>query len=233
MSQPPSSWEPHGGQQDYPQGQSQNPYGNTESFGQQSASFGQQSAYTPPPQYGGYPPASYDPRYPAGPGGYGQPGYPPQYGTPYGPPGGQQRPGAALAAAVLSYIQAGLVLFCTFFVLAAGSGSTEFLLIGVLQLVSVGLLIFGAVQLTSGTGRMMLIWASGLQLALVVYYLIRFSLLASDFDFDENSGVAVVIPLFFAVMPAVALALSLNSAVSRFVTAKRSQAASGTSPWGQ
>lgn len=228
MSQPPSSWEPHGGQQDYPQGQSQNPYGSTESFGQQPA-------YTPPPQYGGYPPTGYDPRYPGGQGGYGQPGYPPQYGTPYGPPGGSgpERPGAALAAAVLSYIQAGIVLLSSFVVLAAGSADTEFLLVGIVQLISVGLLIFGAVQLTSGTGRMIMIWASALQLALVVYWLIRFTSIASDLDFDADSGVLVVLPLFFAVMPAVALALALNGAVGRFVTAKRSQAASGNTPWGQ
>lgn len=230
MSQPPSSWEPHGGQQDYPQGQSQNPYGSTESFGQQPS-------YTPPPQYGGYPPAGYDPRYPGGQGGYGQPGYPPQYGTPqygtpYGPPGGggPERPGAALASAVLSYIQAGIVLFSSFFVLAVGTASTEFLVLGIVQLISVGLLIFGAVQLTSGSGRTTLLIASGLQLALVVYWLIRINSF-DEADLDEGFG--VVIPLFYAVMPAVALALALNGMVTRFLAAKRGQAASGTAPWGQ
>lgn len=213
MSQPPSSWDPHPGQQDYPQGP-QNPYGSTEAFQQPNQN---QPAYTPPPQYGGYPPAAYGSP-------YGQPGYPPQYGAAPGAGQGPQRPGAALAAAVLSYIQAGLVLLSSFFVLAAGTASTEALLIGILQLVSVGLLIFGAVQITSGSGRTMVIAASALQLALVVYYLIRFSTIGDAIDFDEDSGVLVVVPLFFAVMPAVALVLALNRMVSAFIAAKQAQA---------
>lgn len=237
MSQPPSSWDPNAGQSGYSPGQpdySQGQYG----------SGGGSSSYTPPPQYGGYPPAETQqhygqqpyPQQPYGQPGYGQPpGYPPQYGTPYGAPTGPQRPGAALAAAVLSYIQAGLVLICSFVVLAAGSGSTEFLLIGILQLVSIGLLIFGAVQVTSGTGRTMLIAACVLQLALVVYYLIRFSNVAGDIDFDEDSGVVVVVPLFFAVMPAVALGLLFNKMVTQYIAAKSGRPAGGPPPqqWGQ
>lgn len=218
MSQPPSSWDPNAGQQDYPQGP-QNPYGSRESFSQPS--------YTQPPPYGGYPPA----------GQYGQPGYPaPQYGAPYGGPPGPQRPGAALAAAVLSYIQAGVVLICSFFVLAAGTAVTELLLIGIVQLISVGLLIFGAVQITSGSGRMMLFIGNGLQLALVLYYLIRISNVGDDLEGFGDEG-AVVIPLFFAVVPAVALGLALNSAVTRFIVEKQGQS-QGNAPaqnpqWGR
>ncbi|MBA3417453.1 MAG: hypothetical protein H0U09_01925 [Geodermatophilaceae bacterium] len=203
MSQPPSSWNPPGGQQEHPQGP-QNPYGSTESFAQPT--------YTPPPPYGGYPPAYGNP--------YGQPSYPAQYGGPPGAPAGPERPGAALAAAVLSYIQAGIVLLCSFFVLAAGTSVTELLLIGIVQLVSVGLLIFGAVQVTSGSGRLMLLVGNGLQLALVAYYLIRISTLGTDLEGADSEG-AVVIPLFFAVMPVVALVLALNSAVSRFISEKK------------
>ena len=224
MSQPPSSWDPNAGQQDYSQGQ----YGG-------SGGYAQQPSYSPPPQYGGYPPAETQQQYGQQPYGYGQPGYPPQYGTPYGAPGGgAQRPGAALAAAVLSYIQAGVVLLSTFFVLAIGSADTEFLLIGILQLVSVGLLIFGAVQITSGTGRLVIVIASVLQLVLVLYWLIRFSSIASDLDFDEDSGVLVVIPLFYAVMPAVALGLIFNRMVTQFIAAKSGQRSGGNQQqWGQ
>ncbi|MBA2552856.1 MAG: hypothetical protein WKF47_15445 [Geodermatophilaceae bacterium] len=214
MSQPPSSWDPHAGQQDYPQGP-QNPYGSTESFQHQPPS---QQAYVPPPQYGGYPPAAYGAP-------YGQPGYPPPYGGPLGP----QRPGAALAAAVLSYVQAGLVLICSFFVLAAGTDIVELLLIGIVQLISVGLLIFGAVQLTSGTGRTMAVIGNGVQLALVVYYLIRISSL-DGLDTADFDG-AVVIPLFFAVMPAVALGLAFSSAVSKFIAEKQGQAQAQNPQW--
>lgn len=224
MSQPPSSWDPHAGQQDYPQGP-QNPYGSTESFQQQPPS---QPAYVPPPQYGGYPPAAYGAPSVAYGAPYGQPGYPPPYGGPVGP----QRPGAALAAAVLSYVQAGIVLICSFFVLAVGTANTEALLIGILQLISVGLLIFAAVQITSGTGRTMMLIASGVQLGLVVYYMIRFSSYSNDFDFQDSNG-AVVIPLFFAVMPAVAFCLALSSAVTRFIADKQSQAQAQNTPWGR
>lgn len=229
MSQPPSSWDPHAGQQDYPQGP-QNPYGSTESFGQQYQPQGQpqgQSGYTPPPPYGGYPPAPY------GNPPYGQPGYPPPgYGGQYGPARGPQRPGAALAAAVLSYIQAGIVLFCSFFVLAAGTELTELLLIGIVQLISVGLLIFGAVQVTSGSGRMMAIIGNGLQLALVLYYLIRITSVGNDLEGADVEG-AIVIPLFFAVMPAVAIGLAFNGAVTRYIAEKQGQQPGQTSPWGR
>lgn len=226
MSQPPSSWDPNAGQQGRAPGQ----YGD-------SGGYGQQPSYSPPPQYGGYPPAETQqygqPQYGQPPYGYGQqPGYPPQYGTPYGAPSGPQRPGAALAAAVLSYIQAGVVLICSFFVLAAGTELTELLLIGIVQLISVGLLIFGAVQITSGTGRNMMIAACVLQLALVVYYLIRIASL-DELDAADTEG-AVVIPLFFAVMPAVALALVFNRMVTQYIAAKSGQRSGGTQQqWGQ
>lgn len=220
MSQPPSSWDPHAGQQAYPQGP-QNPYGSTEQFPPQG-----QQGYTPPPPYGGYPPPAYGAP-------YGQQGYPPPYGGPAGGRLGPQRPGAALAGAVLSYIQAGIVLVCSFFVLAAGTASTEALLIGILQLISVGILIFGAVQLASGTGRILLLLGSGIQLALVIYYLVRFQTIGSAIDLSDGEGFLVVIPLFFAVMPSVAIALALSSAVARFLGEKRAQVQQHTPQWGQ
>lgn len=228
MSQPPSSWDPHAGQQDYPQGP-QNPYGSTESFGQPNQPQGQ-GGYTPPPPYGGYPPTSYGAPY--GQPAYGQPAYPSPYGGSYGPPSGPQRPGAALAAAVLSYIQAGVVLICSFFVLAAGTELTELLLIGIVQLISVGLLIFGAVQVTSGSGRRMVFIGNGIQLALVLYYMIRISSVGSELEGADADG-AIVIPLFFAVMPAVAIGLALNSAVTRYIAQKHGQAPAQNQQWGQ
>lgn len=228
MSQPPSSWDPNAGPQGYSPGQpGQSPYGPGESYGQQPS-------YSPPPQYGGYPPVEtqYGGQYAQQPHGFGQAGYPPQYGTPYGAPSGAQRPGAALAAAVLSYIQAGVVLISSFFVLAGGTEVTELLLLGIVQLVSVGLLIFGAVQITAGSGRNMLIAACVLQLALVVYYLIRIASLDA-LDAADFSG-AVVIPLFFAVMPAVALGLVFNRMVSQFIAARSGQRPAPTQQqWGQ
>lgn len=219
MSQPPSSWDPHAGQDphgqrdqpgqgQYPQaqyGQGQYPQGQ---YGQ--GQYGaQQQPYTPPPQYGGYPPPA-----------YGQPSYgAPQYGAPYGMPTGPQRPGAALAAAVLAYIQAGLVLICSFVVLAAGAAAAEPLVIGIIQLVSVGLLVFGGVQLTGGSGRMLMVIANAVQLVLVIYYLIRFAPVSDVLDLD--GGGLFVIPLIFGVMPAIALGLTFTAAVTRFLVEKQ------------
>ncbi len=235
MSQPPGSWDPYSGQStgqsggQYGSGPGpQNPYGSGESYPAPSPSQYSPSQYSPPPAYGGYPPAGTGP--------YGQPAYPGPYGQQYGPPPGQpglQRPGAALAAAVLGYIQAGIVLLCSFAVLAAGTAATEALLIGILQLISVGLLIFGAVQLSTGTGRTMMLVASGLQLLLVVYYLIRFSSIGNAIDLGSDQGVFIVVPLFFAVMPAVALGLTLNRMIPPYIASKRTQGPTPNTSWGQ
>lgn len=193
------------------------------------------SNYVPPPAYGGYPPpaAGYG-AYPPSPyPGAGYPGgLPPGYPNPYGgPPGafGPQRPGAALAAAVLSYIQAGLVLLGSTFVLAAGTQLTEALVVGVLQLVSVGLLIFGSVQVTGGAGRRVMLVATAAQLLLVVYYLFRLPMI-DTFDINSSEG-AFVYPLFYAVLPGVALGLTLTRAVADWIAVKRRPA--GGAPWGR
>ncbi len=130
---------------------------------------------------------------------------------------------------MLSYIQAAFVLMGSFFVLAAGVELVEALVVGVLQLVTVGLLIFGGVQVTGGSGRVVMLVASGSQLVLVVYYLIRISSL-DGLDTADFDG-AVVIPLFFAVMPALALGLAFSSAVSKFIAEKQGQAQAQNPQW--
>lgn len=196
-------------------------------------------------QGGGYPPPGYSaPGYPA-PGqapGYPAPGYPPNpgYGSPYGyppygygGPRGPVRPGAATASAVLMFIQAAVVLISTLYVLffaslasgissATGGSSleTELTIIGILQLVSVGLLIFAGVQLLGGnaTGRVLTMIACGVQLALVVYWMVRISSLP-DFDTD-GSTFFFVVPLMYAVLPVVALALGVGKPVTEYIAAK-------------
>ncbi|MBA3524330.1 MAG: hypothetical protein H0T85_07230 [Geodermatophilaceae bacterium] len=197
-----------------------------------------QQSYTAPPAYGGYPPqAPAYGGYPTGaypPTPYPGTGYPGGYGAPFGAPG-PLRPGAALAAAVVSYIQAAFVLMGSFFVLAAGVELTEALVVGVLQLVTVGLLIFGGVQVTGGSGRAVMLVASGSQLVLVVYYLIRITTI-SEFDINNGDGPWFVFPLFYAVLPAVALGLTLTRAVTDWIALKHRPAgegppAAGTTPW--
>lgn len=191
--------------------------------------------YTAPP---GYPTPGYGAA-----AGYGTPpGYaaPPGYGSPYGYPSyagvsrGPVRPGGATASAVLMFIQAAVTLISTFYVLffaslASGVDSsglrqnsleTEWTIIGILQLVSVGLLIFAAVQLLGGSrnGRTLSIVACGVQLALVIYWMVRISSLP-DFDVDGTTFFFVV-PLMYAVLPLVALPLALAKPVGDYVAAK-------------
>jgi len=147
---------------------------------------------------------------------------------------GPVRPGAATASAVLMFIQGGIVLFSTLYVLffaslagsvsAAGlseadSYETEFTIIGILQLVSVGLLIFAGIQLLGGSGRTLAIVACGLQLAFVVYWMIRIGSLP-EFGGDSG-GFFFVVPLFYAVLPVVALPLAMGKPVADYITAKR------------
>ncbi len=183
----------------------------------------------------GYPQPGYaSPGYPAP--GYG-PGYPPgaaPYGfQPYGyGPRGPVRPGGATAAVVLMFIQAGVVLISTFYVLffasLAGTASSagvseadsyevEFTVIGILQLVSVGLLIFAGVQLLGGTSRTLTIVSCAVQLAFVIYWMIRIGSLP---DFGDEGTTFFVVPLMYAVLPIVALPLALGRPVTDYIAAK-------------
>ncbi|MGI8721586.1 MAG: hypothetical protein ACR2JG_05105, partial [Geodermatophilaceae bacterium] len=146
------------------------------------------------------------------------------------------RPGGATASAVLMFIQAALTLISTFYVLffasLAGSASaagvpeadtyeTEFTIIGILQLISVGLLIFGGVQLLGGSanGRELAIAACGIQLAFAVYWMIRIGSLP-DFTGD-GSTFFFVVPLMYTVLPLVALPLAVGRPVRDYIAAKQ------------
>ncbi|CAN5399407.1 hypothetical protein BH24ACT9_BH24ACT9_06700 [soil metagenome] len=208
--------------------------------------YADQGGYAGPPGYadqGGYagPPGYPAPGYGAGaqpPPGYPpNPGYPAPYGyQSYGYPAqrGPQRPGGATASAVLMFIQGGLVLFATLYVLffasvASGISSagvseadsleTEWTIIGILQLVSVGLLIFGGVQTLGGGGRIVTIVACGSQVALTLYWMIRIGSLP---EFGDDGGPFLfVVPLFYAVLPVVALSLALGRPVTEYIVAKQ------------
>lgn len=206
-----------------------------------STAYAQPGGYAQQPNYAAYGVVQPAPGYPANPGYPTGPGYPPPYGyPPYGYPmqRGPIRPGGATASAVLMFIQAAVVLISTFYVLffaslaggvsAAGvsradSLETEFTIIGILQLVSVGLLIFGGVQLLGGSGRIVTIIACGAQLAFVLYWMIRIGSLP---DFGEDAAFFFVVPLFYAVLPLVALPLALGRPVTEYLAAK--QALRGT-----
>jgi len=197
-------------------------------------SFGPYGAGPYGPSVHGYPPAPYgDP--------YGQP-----YGTPYGPPPygyayghpphgywptppAPRRPGQVVTAAVLAFVQAGLVLLASGYVFllaaavdfagTAGSAvsadglATEGRVVASVQLVSAVLLIVAGVRLLGPRGRRRA-WALGLaafllQVALSLYWAFRIAALLDDVPGPNPSGPFVSFALFFAVGPLVALGMLL------------------------
>ncbi|MGH3758795.1 hypothetical protein [Actinophytocola sp.] len=165
------------------------------------------------PGGGGPPPA---PGYQQGYGG--MPQAPQEYGG-----GPVARPGNTTATAVLAFVQAGVTLITTGILmigLAAienvaddletsaggvdiGAGLAEAWIVSIVQLVGVGLLVYAGVKVLSGTAGPLLVIATGLQLVLCVYWLIR--------------GADPIVPVLLAVMPIVALILSFGAANKDYV----------------
>ena len=181
------------------------------------------SGYGPPAGYGA-PPYGY--------GGHPQPS--PAWGWP-GPPPAPRRPGQVIAAAVLAFVQAAMVLIASIYVfmfaalaeLAAGtpgfsrSRSEELALEGqilaVVQLVSaVALVVAGIMALTRRTRSTWttLVAALGLQVALAVYWLVRLTgLVGTGLD---DAGALAFASLMLAAGPAVALGLVITGAGRRW-----------------
>jgi hypothetical protein len=196
--------------------------------------------------YGGPPPTAPNP-YPANPYGYHPPGYPapnpygqqpyghpmpwgaPPWGpTPWGPmpPRGPQRPGQVLGAAVLSFVQAALVLFSSLYLLmilsmaglavrqapsAAAAGLvTEGRVLAAVQGISVALLIAGGVGALTRRSRaawLVLIGAGVVQVTLALYWAIRLQRVLSDIPGPSAGGAFAVFTVFFAAAPLVVLGL--------------------------
>jgi len=198
--------------------------------------YAQPPGYGPPPGYGSASGHAAAPGWPAAPGygapngygvqpGYGPPpgqgGYPVPYGAPAGwwggPPRPPQRPGVVVAAAVLCFTQAGLVLVASFYAslvlsavrafdAGAGGGVVGVTLV---QLLSIGLLVAGGVLEFSG--RRIWLWAAaGSQVALAVYWMTA----VGDLSGPDDLGGMLVVPLFFLIMPATAVGLSLTTAAT-------------------
>ena len=198
--------------------------------------YGPPSGYGPPPGHGPAPGYAPPPGWPVAPGygpppgygvqpGYGPPpghgGYPAPYGAPAGwwggPPRAPQRPGVVVAAAVLCFAQAGLVQVASFYASlllsaarvfdpGAGDGVVGVTLV---QLLSIGLLVAGGVLEFSG--RRIWLWAaSGAQVALAVYWMTA----VGDLSGADDLGGLLVVPLFFLIMPATAVGLSLSGAAT-------------------
>lgn len=161
-------------------------------------------SYAAYPQPGGYPPA-------------------PPYASAYGPPApGEGRPGTLLAAAVLGYVTAALLivagLLLAFSVsllddlLDGNSFTAEFTLACLANFAAAGLLIGGSVAMTARnrTGRRVYTAGAATVLALTVYWLARWAA-------STGREVLVVYGLFFATLAAIGLALAYVGGAGRWL----------------
>jgi hypothetical protein len=224
----------------------------TQPYGQQPGPYGQQPGGGYPQQSGGYPqtPGQGQPAqgYPQSPP-YGQPaqGYPqsPPQGYPqaqgYGagmPPapaeysaGPIPRPGTVTAAAVLGYVQAGITLIPTVLMFggavssdggAAADAAIGWILV-LAQLAGAALLIAGGVQIMGGKNRTLLVVGAGLEIAISLFWIIRFAAIDSGgIDIiDQGKGVIIGFAIFFAIMPAISLIMSLGANTTQFLQSRR------------
>jgi len=178
-----------------------------------------------PPAQSGY--QQFPPGYQPTPPGYSQspPGYPG-----YGPVGYPMapafagaaskapRPGSALAAAVLAFVQAGFLLISGVITATVGSdasggpfdfGGPDLIVVGWLTVIAGGLLIAGATSILNRR-RTILIVGTLLSIGISLYYFFRF------FSQTAHNG-EITLPLVFAVLPVIALALTMSADVRAWV----------------
>jgi hypothetical protein len=178
--------------------------------------------------YGQQPQGNYGPG-PGNPGpgyGGGMPPAPPEYSA-----GPVTRPGTVTTAAVLGFVQAGLTLICTIFVViilgAAQAVTNEsesqfgveidqgMLTIGwivaIAGVVGAGLLIWASVKTLGGTAGQLMVIAAALQLVLCIVWLAAL-----------GGGIVAVI---LAVMPIISLVMVLGGPAKQYEASKRGQLA--------
>jgi hypothetical protein len=165
-------------------------------------------------------------RAPYGAPGYGAPPWP-AYGPPWAPPPRNRRPGQVVAAAVLAFVQAGLValssaylfLLASVFTLAVGEPgfpgdaeglATEATVLAAVQIASVVALVVGGVMALNRrapASRWTLLAALAVQLVLALYWAVRLLVLVDDALGADPAAVLLFGAFCFAVAPAVALGL--------------------------
>jgi len=173
------------------------------------------------PGSGGFPQAPQAPGYQQGYGG--MPQAPQEYSG-----GPVARPGAATAAAVLAFVQAGITTITTILVwlgvrnLSGGDAALQ-AGVGLAQTVGVVLLIMGGVQIMSGKSRTMLLVGSALEVVISLVWIIQVSVVDTqgiDFVNDIKTGI-IAIAIAFAIMPAISLVLGLGNATTQYVQSRR------------
>ncbi|MBC6446049.1 hypothetical protein [Actinokineospora xionganensis] len=122
-------------------------------------------------------------------------------------PAADARPGSATAAAVLAFIQAGITATTTLTMFDFNAEAWMSLLVRVAQLIGVGLLAYGGIQLMQGKSRTPLVAGAVLELVICLGYLVVF-LLMPTLGLASVAGVRavlVLIALLFAVLPTISL----------------------------
>jgi hypothetical protein len=156
------------------------------------------------------------------------PGYPPA--PPIGYVMGPSTPGGVTAAAVLSYIQSGLVLIGAIVVLAVGSLfgdlglsslQTIITLFGVLNLILTGLFITAGVFVQTGRGRVLLYTAAGLNTAEAIFWLYGYGKVGSN---------EIWVPLLYLAIPVVAAIVGSLGGVAAWEAMKKGQRLAAAPP---
>jgi len=177
--------------------------------------------------YGGYPPPAYPPASPPATYGYPAPWYPPRR-----PP----KPGGVIGAAVLAFVQGGVVaivsLYLWFFASLADAALTEFdgsftpasanalanegTIVALIQLLSAVLLIGAGVWVLttrSPAARRLLMAAHAVQVALALYWAVRLAVL---FDDVADGGSLLAFAVLFGSGPLVSIGLLLGGAARQW-----------------
>lgn len=183
--------------------------------------------YAPPPSYGpAWPP------YGAAPYGAAPYGYPAPYGAPYGwpvPPPRPRRPGQVVTAAVLAFVQGGVVvlasLYLWFFASLADIAldglpgastpttdalATEGRVLATVGLVSAVLLVIAGVAALNGRSRrvwLLVMVAHAVQVVLSGYWLVRLLSVFDSVGGSSPEASVAAFTFFFAAGPLVALGL--------------------------
>lgn len=204
-------------------------HGQPEGYPAYAPGYPPAPGYVPPAGYPAPPVAGYG-YPPAQPPGYQQPyqqapGYPPAPGYPgYGypvVPGPPAVPGNVRAAAVLAFVQGGLLILAGLITISfADNGSDNdfglrsiqlgsedsLLIMGVLTLIAGGLLIAGGVQLPRKKSVLLLV-GSGISLVMSVWWLITT-------DFDES---VLIWALLLAAMPIISASLAAGQTARQWM----------------
>ena len=150
-----------------------------------------------------------------------QPGYQPM--PMVAAPVGLGTPGGVTAAAVLSYIQGGLLLIGAIAILAVGSIAGEaglgqlqtiISLFGVGDLVLLALFIIAGVFVQTGRGRVLLFVAAGLNTAAGIFWI---------YAYIKGDASLIWVPLLYIAMPIIGVITASVGGVAQWEAARRAQ----------